>query len=180
MHPYYETLLTHCSEKSIPVLVDCCYYPISRNIILNFEYDCIDTVCFSLSKTFPVANYRIGVRYTKPNIVDGQTLLNNMNYNNNFAAFVGLKIINNFSSDYIFLKYQEKQKKVCNAMHGLTISDCSIFAVGDATWDQYGRRNLLEQYQLDFDPKLFTNRICLNSIYENWNLFEHYANITEI
>ena len=65
-------------------------------------------------------------------------------------------------------------------MHGLTISDCSIFAVGDATWDQYGRRNLLEQYQLDFDPKLFTNRICLNSIYENWNLFEHYANITEI
>ena len=79
-----------------------------------------------------------------------------------------------------FLKYQEKQKKVCNAMHGLTISDCSIFAVGDATWDQYGRRNLLEQYQLDFDPKLFTNRICLNSIYENWNLFEHYANITEI
>jgi hypothetical protein len=180
MHPYYETLLTHCSENSIPVLVDCCYYPISRNIILNFEYDCIDTVCFSLSKAFPVANYRIGVRYTKSNIVDGQTLLNNINYNNNFAAFVGLKIINNFSSDYIFLKYQEKQKKVCNTMPGLTISDCSIFAVGDANWDQYSRRNLLEQYQLDFDPKLFTNRICLNSIYENWNLFEHYANITEI
>jgi hypothetical protein len=180
MHPNYKALLNHCSAKGIPVLVDCCYYPISRNIELNFEYDCIDTICFSLSKAFPVANYRIGIRYTKPNIADGQTLLNSINYNNNFAAFIGLKLIDNFSSDYIFLRYREKQRKVCNIIPGLTISDCAIFAVGDSAWNQYSRRNLLEQYQLDFDPMLFANRICLNSIYENWDLFEHYAAITEI
>ena len=180
MHPDYNNLLHHCSLKGIPVLIDCCYYTISQNVNFDFNYECIDSICFSLSKAFPVANYRIGIRYTRPDIVDGQTLLNNINYNNNFAAFLGLKLIDAFSPTYIFSSYREKQQKVCSIMPGLTISDCSIFAVGDSSWDQYSRRNLLQQYQLDFDPNMFTNRICLNSIYENWDLFEHYANTIEI
>ena len=180
MHPEYQELLEHCSRIGVPVLVDCCYFPISGDINFNFSYECIDTVCFSLSKAFAVANYRIGVRYTKASIQDGQSLLNDINYNNNFAATIGLEIIKLIPADYIFSIYREKQQKICRILPGLTISNCAIFAVGDSNWDTYSRRNLLQQYQLDFHPKLFVNRVCLNSIYENWGLFEHYAHTAKI
>lgn len=176
LHAQHRDLLAQCEELNIPVLIDCCYYPISGNIELDLNYNCIDTICFSLSKAFPVATMRIGMRYTREDIFDGQSLHSSINYNNNICAAIGLKVINTFSSDYIYNTYVDKQKEVCSILPGLTASNCAIFAVGDQTWDQYSRANLLKDYQLTFDPKLFTNRICLNSIYENWDLWNKYKN----
>ena len=59
-----DTILDICESLDIPVLIDMAYYPLTDAPTFRFYHTCIDTVTFSLSKIFPIANYRIGVRYT--------------------------------------------------------------------------------------------------------------------
>lgn len=171
----YQILLEQCDKLNIPVLIDCCYYTISGNIDIDVNYDCVDTVSFSLSKAFPVSHLRIGVRYTKPSIYDGQKLHHGINYNNVLSAYVGWNIINNYSADYVFNKFKDRQLEVCDFFK-LEPSQSVNFALGDATWHQYSRKNLLTAYKLDFDPNLFKNRISLNVMYENWSTFQLFKN----
>jgi hypothetical protein len=173
----FDQVLEKCNQLGIPVLVDCCYYFISRGVSADLSADCIDTVTFSLSKAFTVARLRIGVRFTKPDIFDGQKLHHSTHYNNSLSAWVGLKIIQKFSSDYIAKLYQEKQRQVCEYL-GLTPSQSVIFAIGDADWNQYNRSGLLHTYKLDLDADQFQNRICLSAIYNHWDLFSHLQNET--
>lgn len=166
-----DSILNICSDKKIPVLIDACYYPISNIGIIDVDRPCVDTVCFSLSKLFPVSHFRIGVRYTRPAIYDGQKLHDSIGYNNYISSYIGLNLIKNFDSDYIYLKYKDKQKEVSNYFE-LDNSQSVLFGIGDQQWRQYGRKSLLNSYKLNFSEDLFVNRICLNSIYENWDLFQ--------
>jgi len=175
LYDNYEQLLQECSMKNIPVLIDCCYYVLCGDISINIDYPCIDTVAFSLSKAFHVANMRIGVRYTRKDMFDGQKLHHSINYNNSLSAYVGHEIITNFSPDYLYKTYREKQLKFCSVA-GLTPSDSVLFALGDGTWDKYSRRNLLNVYKLKYDPSMFTNRILLQPVFDNWDLFEVIKN----
>ena len=176
LHPEYDQLISVCEQLGVPVLVDCCYYPISGNVKIDVSSTCRDTVSFSLSKAFPVANLRIGVRYTR-NTIDGQKLHDTINYNNNLSAYIGSRIIDEFSSDYIYNKYKHKQMIVCDYFN-LVPGNSVVFAVGNADWNQYSRRNLLDRYQLNMDPAKFNNRVSLVSIFEHWNLFEEIKNET--
>lgn len=170
MHPLYNELISKCNLMGIPVLVDCCYYTISHNINIDIYQPCIDTIAFSLSKAYPVANLRIGVRYTRKDIQDGQKLHHSINYNNNISAYVGQRIIEKFGPQHIAYTYYNKQKEICQTLD-LQMSDSVIFAIGDSSWNQYNRSNLLQTYNVDLDPALFVNRICLVPILENWDLF---------
>jgi len=166
-------ILQECCKLNIPVLLDCCYYTISSNIHVDLQSPCIDTVAFSLSKAFPIANLRIGVRYTRKDTFDGQKLHHSINYNNSLSAGVGLHLIQKFKSDYISNKYKDKQKLVCNTFN-IAPSNSVIFAVGNNAWSCYNRSNLLKCYQLDLDPNQFKNRISLSSIFDNWDIFEKF------
>lgn len=170
-----ESVLKKCDSLNIPVLLDMCYYPLTQGNLVSFEHISIDTITFSLSKTFPVANYRIGVRYTKPHINDGQKLHHSINYNNMLSAFIGKRLMETFDSTHIYNIYKCKQQQACEYF-GIEASDSVLFGIGDSTWDIYSRSTLLSAYQLDYDPKMFTNRICLNPIYEHWDLFEKFKN----
>lgn len=172
-----DSVLQTCNRLNIPVLIDCCYYTISSGIVADLNHDCVDTVAFSLSKSFPVANLRIGLRYTKSGTLDGQYLMNSIGYNNSLSAFVGCKIIEKFSCDYIYDTYYQRQQEVCNYFQ-LEPSQSVIFAVGDSQWNMYNRSHLLKTYQLELDAEQFCNRICLVSIFDNWNIFELIKNET--
>jgi hypothetical protein len=177
MHPDFESVIAQCNQLNIPVLVDACYYVISGGIELDVSAPCIDTVAFSLSKAFPVANLRIGMRYTRADTFDGQNLHDAINYNNTLSAQIGNALIRNYSSDYIYNHYREQQLEFCNTV-GITASNSVLFATGDSAWNDYNRSNLLQQYQLSFDPNLFVNRISLAPVFENWDLFELLKNET--
>lgn len=173
--PDFDSVLDLCNRNSIPVLVDCCYYSISHNVCADLDRDCVDTVCFSLSKTFPVANLRIGIRYTRKDIFDGQKLHDSINYNNTLSAWVGLNLMQQFRSDYIYDTFQQQQQQVCDYFD-LVPSDSVLFASGDQQWSKYNRANLLNAYQLDFDPDKFNNRISLSAVFDHWDLFEFVKN----
>ncbi len=174
------SILEECCSKNIPVLLDMCYYPLSDGSECDLHSiekyaQCIDTISFSLSKVFPVANYRIGVRYTNKYINDGQKLHHSINYNNMLSAFIGNCLIEKYSVSHIYNLYRSKQQDACKFFN-LDLSDSVLFGIGDKKWDIYSRSNLLKVYQLDYDTKMFCNRICLNPVYEHWNLYQRFKN----
>lgn len=169
----YSELMSRCIELRIPVLLDLCYYIISDHLEVDLTYDCIDTVAFSLSKAWPVSTARIGMRYTKSSTFDGQKLHHSIGYNNNLGALIGNKIIHQYSADWIYNQRKIKYTSICKTLN-LTPTQSVCFALGDNSWNQYSRKELLKSYRLEFDPLLFVNRICLNKIYQHWDLFRKF------
>lgn len=168
-----ESMLERCDDLNIPVLLDLCYWPISFGIDLDVNHACIDTIAFSLSKAWPISTARIGMRYTRPGIQDGQRLHHDIGYNNNLGAFLGNVILDHFTVDYLVDLYRPRYHQICTVL-ALQSTNSVVFGIGDQHWDIYSRRELLRNYGLDFDASMFVNRICLNRIYQNWNLFEKY------
>lgn len=168
-------VISQCDSLGIPVLLDLCYYPLCKPFSIDLTNNAIDTVCFSLSKIFPVAHHRIGVRYTKKTVFDGQKLHHSIGYANVLSACIGKNLINQYSADHIHKTYKQQQQIVCNFLN-IEPSQSVIFALGNTDWNMYNRSNLLKEYQLLLDPLLFRNRICLVPFFENWNLFERFMN----
>jgi len=115
-HKDYHDLMRKCSDLHIPVLIDCAYFGACRNVHIDVAYPCITDVTFSLSKTFPLAYARIGIRYTKEDNDDTLFVYHKINYNNKIGASIGLKYFKNFSPDFISNKYVDKQADFCNIM----------------------------------------------------------------
>ena len=164
-----------CESLEIPVLIDMCYYPLAKPFDVDLTSTTIDTVSFSLSKIFPVANFRIGVRYTKKDIFDGQKLHHTIGYNNVLSAHVGQQLIQHYAADYIYKTYCQQQHEVCEFLE-IEPSESAIFGLGNDTWNMFSRSNLINEYQLGFDPLMFQNRICLVPFFENWDLFKRFKN----
>jgi hypothetical protein len=112
-HKLTEDVLHSCSEIGIPVLVDCAYFGICSNIDFNFTHLCITDITFSLSKTFPLAYARTGMRYTREDNDDTMFVYQKIHYNNKLGALLGLKFLNVFGPDYIPNTYKEKQIEMC-------------------------------------------------------------------
>jgi len=172
-HSKLNDILDQCTEKNIPVLLDLCYYTISSGIDVDVSYPCVDTVAFSLSKAWPVSNARIGMRYTRSEIFDGQKLHSTIGYNNNIGARIGNAVLDQYGPDWIVDKRIQRYSVICDIL-GLTTTNSVNFGIGDQSWHKHSRRELLRNYQLDFDPELFVNRICLNKIYQHWGLFQRF------
>ena len=169
-HNNLDYILDQCNQKNIPVLLDLCYYTISSGIVVDVSHQCVDTVTFSLSKAWPVGTARIGMRYTRPGIFDGQKLHSSIGYNNNMGAAIGNAVLDKYGPDWIVDQRIQRYPVICKVLD-LTPTASVNFGIGDQFWNQHSRRELLKNYQLDFDPKLFANRICLNKIYQHWDLF---------
>ena len=140
IHKYEETMIT-CEKLDIPVLVDCALFGTCSDIIFNFTYTCIEQITFSLSKTFPISQLRVGIRFSRIYEPDGISANNRANYINRVGALVGNSLMENFSSDYIYNKYKEKQKQVCREL-GLKPTNCVTFALGDNEWSFLQRDGL--------------------------------------
>ncbi len=138
-HSMMRDTLVQCSQLGIPVLVDCAYFGVCANIDFNFNYDCITDITFSLSKAFPLAYARIGMRLTKTDDDDGLLMLHKIGYTNRISAALGAKIIEKYSPDYIFNKYSEKQKILCEEL-GIVPSNTVTFGLDyDNKYPEYNR-----------------------------------------
>lgn len=138
-HQSHDKILEICEELNIPVLVDCAYFGICNNIEFDFSYSCITDITFSLSKTFPVANARIGMRFTRSDDDDLIFVYNKMNYNNRLGAALGIELLKNFSPEYIYTKYANKQKVCCNILN-VEPSNTVIFGLDKASrFNEYSR-----------------------------------------
>jgi hypothetical protein len=139
VHKDYFSLMRKCSELGVPVLVDCAYFGACRNIHIDVAYPCITDVVFSLSKTFPIAYARIGIRYTRVDDDDTMFVYHKINYNNKIGAALGLKYFSRFSPDYIPQKYLDKQLDFCNTL-GVEPSKTVLFGIdNNKQFQEYNR-----------------------------------------
>ena len=123
-----KEILDACEEKNIPVLIDCAYFGTCKGVEFDLSYNCITDIAFSLSKIFPVAHARIGMRLTKQDDDDLMLVYDKINYNNRLGAKLGLELIQNFDSDYICNKYADKQIQLCNQLD-ITPSKTILFGL---------------------------------------------------
>lgn len=137
-HEKYKKLLTKCDYLQVPVLVDCAYFGICKNIEFDLNYSCITDVMFSLSKAFPVANARIGIRYSKTDTDDTLFVYKKIDYVNRIGACIGTKFLENFSPDYIPNKYEAMQKNICNELNVIP-SNTVLFGIAHIGWPEYNR-----------------------------------------
>ena len=139
-HISYDEVLDTCERLDIPVLIDCCYFGVCSDIEFNLNYECITDVAFSLSKAFPVAHARIGMRLTKEDNDDTLFAYNKpgLMYTNRLTASLGKRFITEFSPDYMYNTYREKQLEYCQ-LTSTTPSNTVFFGIGDEKWQKYNR-----------------------------------------
>lgn len=137
-HQLIDHIFDQCNNLQIPVLIDCTYFGTCANIEFDFRHSCIKEIVFSLSKSFYSAHIRIGVRYSKDDDDDLLFVLNKMNYTNRISLSIGLMLINNFSPDYIFDKYRQRQIDYCEIL-GVNPSNTVLFGIGNDYWKEYTR-----------------------------------------
>jgi hypothetical protein len=136
-HPRYTWLVEQCQHRGVELLVDFIYLPNSMDQAVNVDLspDCIRTVTFSLSKTFPVQCAKIAVRMSKDKIMDPMQVSNDENVANRLACGLGVDIMDAFAPDYMVNKYRHQQQHWCQQL-GLTASKVVHFAFGQPYTDK--------------------------------------------
>jgi hypothetical protein len=146
MHPRFYELLERAENIDIPVLIDCAFFGITRNLRLDVDYRCIEAVCFSLSKAFGAGCFRSGIEFSKQN-GGPSSIQNEWCYVQLLSAKIGLEIAKKYSPDYIPGKYRSWQLEICDEF-GLEPSDTVVFGLGG------------EKFQY-FDIDGVSNRVCI-------------------
>jgi hypothetical protein len=118
------------------------------NINFNFDYDCITDITFSLSKAFPVAYARVGMRLTKVDDDDSLLMLHKIGYTNRIGAAIGLKLMEQYSPDYICEKYMGQQAELCKEL-GVQPSNTVLFGIDTSNkYPEYNRGGITNRLSL--------------------------------
>jgi hypothetical protein len=138
VHSRYDEVIKQCNELNVPVLIDAIYYSVASNINLDLTHVCITDVLFGLSKTFPLAHARVGMRLTKIDDDDTLFVYQKGNYTNRIGAYLGNVFLNEYGPDYIVNKYKHKQEEFCKILE-VCPSDTVSFGLGGSKWSEYNR-----------------------------------------
>ena len=138
-HLQMQNVLQTCTDLKIPVLIDCVYFGVCSNINFDFNHECITDITFSLSKAFPLAYARVGMRLTKVDDDDTLLMLHKIEYTNRIGASLGIELMKNYSPDYIVNKYKQTQLHLCDTL-GINPSNTVLFGIDTLnTYPEYNR-----------------------------------------
>lgn len=146
MHPHFYDTLERAEHLDIPVLIDCAFFGITRNLRLDVNYRCIQSVCFSVSKAFGAGCFRSGIEFSKQN-GGPSAIQNEWCYVQLLSAKIGMEVAKRFSPDYIPSRYGPLQRALCDE-YGLEVSDTVVFGLGDQRFKY-------------FDVDGVSNRVCI-------------------
>lgn len=137
-HQSHDEILKRCTELGVPVLIDCVFSGVSYDLTFDLSHACITDVVFSLSKIFPIAHARVGMRLTKEDDDDTLFVYQKLSYNNRMGAALGIYFIDNFDVDYIVNKYRATQHEFCRQLK-VCPSNTVFFGLGEGDWQEYNR-----------------------------------------
>jgi len=139
IHPDMDQVIERCNKLNVPVLIDMAYYNLARDIKFSLDEPSISTITFSLSKGYILLDrLRVGIRCKKYFTDDPIDIFNSFDMFNKAGAALGLKIIKNFSADYLQKKFYKKQNEVCTKFN-LEPSKCIVFGLGDKSFSKFNR-----------------------------------------
>jgi hypothetical protein len=142
-----------------PIFVDCAYFGVCNNIDFDFtKYKNIDSVAFSLSKTFGTGSYRIAKIFS--NSEYPAYIYDEWRYQLHSSAAYHYKLIDKISPDDTYNKFRTLQLDICKE-YNLTPSDTVIFAL------DYDKSDLYKYYDRDI-----VNRMCISEeLYKRSGVF---------
>lgn len=154
LHPQTLEVIDACDKLDVPVMIDCAYYNLARDINFSLNRPSIKAVTFSLSKSFVTLDrLRVGIRCKKDFSDDPIDIFNSYDMFNKAGAALGLKMIKKFSPDHNQNKFRQKQLDICSKF-GLEPSKCVIFGLGGKEYSKFNRGNAL-------------NRVCISNLLAN-------------
>tara|TARA_B100001248_G_scaffold8501_1_gene5744 strand:+ start:6939 stop:7808 length:870 start_codon:yes stop_codon:yes gene_type:complete len=107
------SMLDHCWHNKIAVHIDGAWFGCVRNFELDCSHPAIQTVSISLSKSLAMGNQRIGIRYSREKIKGPISIMNEYGYHNVSDQWIGIKMMEHFSSDFLWNKYSDTYSRVC-------------------------------------------------------------------
>ena len=113
VHFNFDLILESCEKQNIPVFIDMAYFGACSISSLDLNYKCIKFIGFSMSKAFGTGFCKIGLCFTNEKNTFME-LLNQYSYVNHVSIGIHQEIIKNFSPDYLYNKYRQKQIEICN------------------------------------------------------------------
>lgn len=150
-----EQLLTRCDELQCPVMLDFAYLNLSTDFCVDLTHPCIEYVVTSLSKVFPVENWRIGIRWQRGAQEDPITIINEDGYEylNVQSMALGVAMMTSFEADWTYDQYRWLQIEECKTL-GLTPSDSVYFGLDET--------NQYPEYSRGGD----VNRLCFTRLWD--------------
>ncbi len=132
-----DEILKICDEKSIPVLLDCAYLPVSQGVKLDVTHKSIDSLCFSLSKCyFGIERLRSGIRLKRKFEDDPTDFFNEFSMFNHSGAYVAISLLNKFPPDYLIDLLTPSYRKLCEE-NNFKMNNSVIFASLDLDHPDY-------------------------------------------
>lgn len=113
VHTQMEDILDEARDKGISVHVDGAWLTCSRGIDFDVSHPSIKSVGISLSKGLGLGWNRIGLRWTKDQVSDSITIMNDFNMNCRMLSMVGSHVLTNVEPDYLWKTHGELNAKVC-------------------------------------------------------------------
>jgi hypothetical protein len=139
IHPDLPSLLETCDKLNIPVLIDMAYACISKDMHIDLDHPCIETVTTSLSKAFDGAQFlRAGIRWQKQDLDDGIDFFNkNFQVSTNSLA-LALDYMQKFGYDNNWMIYGDIYEQIIAELD-IAPTKCILFGLGDTRFQQYNR-----------------------------------------
>jgi hypothetical protein len=117
LHPQWQTILSECREKMIPVHIDGCWMGSAQGITLDLSDPVIKSVAFSLSKGLGLSWNRVGLRYSREQVAtDSITIYNQHNMIPNVLMSVGIQAMQQFNYDYLWDTYGDRYHQICREL----------------------------------------------------------------
>ncbi len=121
--PDLASMLDRCLELEIPVFVDAAYFGTCYDVHFDYSHPAITMVGFSLSKTFAVQSYRIGLAFMKQKVPALEEIQIASNYFNRVGAYIGTRLMETYDANYVVDRYRGKHQEVCSEL-GMTPTQC--------------------------------------------------------
>lgn len=137
-HLETDNVLDQATRLGVPVLLDCAFFGVCQGINYNLNYECITDLTFSLSKTLPVANARIGMRLSRLDDDDSLLVHHKTNYTNRLGSGLGLNLLKLYGPDWNCQTYGNTQQEFCRQL-GVKASKSVIFGLATDSYPEYNR-----------------------------------------
>ncbi len=151
IHEDYFSIIEHCNNNKVDVLLDCAYLNISGIGDINIDTPCIKSVATSLSKVFATGMNKIGIKFDREECQTPVKQLNDWYYLNHFSMNLHIKLMDKFKLSFIYDKYIQRSREACTSF-GLDRSKTLLFGLSnDNLWSEFSREGLC-------------NRVCISKL----------------
>ena len=126
-----DQLLNHCADLNIPVHIDGAWIMACKNINVDFNHPAVASFAISMSKGYGLSGWnRIGLRWTKENIVDAITVMNDFVQIPAQNVAVGLFFLKSVQPNHLWKTHAANYDKICRDFN-LTPTDSIHLAIKD-------------------------------------------------